>query len=182
MKRMLTAAVFLAATIGAGAASAATVVYAPGGVGPPASANKITTVSVDVGDFVSSAEALAPGDTAEFQYTAVSDLRVAGFSLSGSDGSNGTALADVKFGFSSPAMNSFASIFPGPGNTGSATGSLPSIVASAGDTFTIFWENGMTGPVGVTASFNVSQIPLPAGLPLLVGALAALGIARRKIA
>jgi len=182
MKRMLTAAVFLAAAMGMGAASAATVVYSPGGVGAPAPANKITTEDVDIGDFVSTTEILSPGDTAEFQYTALSDLRVNGFSLSGTDNASGTDLANVKFGFTSPATNSFTSIFAGPGGTGSATGSLPFLVASAGDTFTIFWEDGVTAPVAVTASFNVSQIPLPAGLPLLVGALAVLGVARRRAA
>ena len=50
----------------------------------------------------------------------------------------------------------------------------------AGDTLTIYWENGNVGQVPVTFSFNTTAVPLPAALPLLAGGIAALGIARRR--
>ena len=161
MKRFVTALATVASLSLASAASAA-VVIDDGSTPNPT--NHIVTANIYAGVSVSLTQVLAKGDTAQYVYTALERLKFSDIALSGTDSKSGT-------GF--PVIGSF-------GSTGFAGGSLPGGIMQAGDTLTIYWSNGNVGQVPVTASFSTSDVPLPAALPLLAGAIAALGIARRR--
>lgn len=161
-------------------ANAAVVVFQTNAV--PTAANKITASDIAVNQFVTATEILLPADTAEFVFTALESLVVSSISLSGS-GVGASNLSMVRFGFTDSRTSSFGTdgtVTAFPGGTASATAFLPGGILNAGEKFTVYWSGGLTSPVGVTASFFTTAIPVPAALPLMVGGLAALAMVRRK--
>lgn len=178
MNNILKAAFVAAGLVAGTSASAAIVVYSPTAVAPPP-ANLVTARDISVGNFISATEVLAPGDTAEFTFTALEALRVSTIALSGTGNNGGSDLGNVEFGLTSATTNTFSTIISF-GKTASAFDSLPGLVLAAGDSFTIFWEDGIAAPVALTASFSTTAVPVPAALPLMIGGIAALGAVARK--
>lgn len=180
MKRIIAAAA-LAAFMAAGSiANAAVVVFQTNAV--PSAQNKVQTADIAVNQFVTATEILLPADTGEFTFTALERLNVSSISLAGT-GIGAANLGAVRFGFTDSKTSSFGvngTVTSFPGGSSSATAFLPGGTMDAGDVFTIFWSGGLTSPVGVTASFFTTPVPVPAALPLLVGGLAALALVRRK--
>jgi len=161
-------------------ASAAVVIYNPITDGPtPIGSTLVTSDDLVVGDTVTATEELLPGDKAEFTFTALEDLRVSRIALSGTDNRGGLDLANVEFGLTSATTDTFDSIVSF-GLTGAAFDSLAGFTLDAGEAFTLFWEDGIEAPVGLTASFQTTAVPVPAALPLLLGGIAALGAVSRK--
>jgi hypothetical protein len=177
MNKFLKATAVVASIFAANAASAAVVVFGGGPV--PAATNKVQNADITAGVSVTATEILNPGDSAEFIFTALENLRVNTISLAGTGSNSGLDLADVTFGFTKPALDSF-SLINNTGTAASALDFLPGLTMAAGDSFTIFWEDGVAFPVGLTASFTTTAVPVPAALPLMVGALGLLGVARRR--
>lgn len=166
MKSVTLAAAFAAATLAAGASSAATV---------------IQTITIGPGDFVTTVEILAPGDTAGFTYNASGPLTVSDIAVSGTGNNGGSDIGNVTFGFTDPPTTSFPVVSVGPdGSSAFAGGTLPGVSLMSGESFSIFWSDGITAPVGVTASFTVAAIPVPAAMPLFLAGLGALGVVRQR--
>lgn len=180
MKNILKAAFFAATMVASSAASAAVVVYTSTPAAPVGAAS-ITAVDLAGDEFVTVTEVLAPGDTAQFTFTALADLTVSNIAIAGTGNNGGIDLGNVEFGFTSATTQVFSSITTF-GSTASAIAVLGGFSMIAGDVFTIFWEDGVSAPVGLTASFSTTTtaVPVPAALPMLAGGLALLGMARRK--
>lgn len=178
MKNILKAA-FVAATLVAGSAASAAVVVYTSTTTTPTPATSITTVDMNAGDFITVTEVLVPGDSAEFTFTALEALKVSNIALAGSGSNGGTDLANVEFGFTSATTQQFSTIIDF-GGTAAGSATLGGFILGAGDSFTIYWEDGIIAPVGLTASFFTTAVPVPAALPMLAGGLALLGLARRK--
>ena len=177
METMIKSGIFAAAMLAGSIASAGTVVFDPNNPPPPSGNTIITTDLYAPGLDVAVEQILLPGDTYEYVFTFSKNLRISEIALS----ATGTAanIANVGFGLTSAATGSFTTIVP-TGVQAFGISSLPGGTFAAGDTFTIYWEDGITAPVGISASFSTSTVPVPAALPLLAGALGALGLARRK--
>jgi len=179
MKHILAAAALAALMTAGSVANAAIVVFQANAA--PVAANKVSNADISIGDFVVATEILAPGDTAEFVFTALEKLRVSTISLSGS-GVGKTNLGFVRFGFTDALGQSFMTDGSVAVTNGSAaaTAFLPGGVLNKDDVLTIFWGGPLTSPAGVTASFVTTAVPIPAALPLLLGGIAALGVASRR--
>jgi hypothetical protein len=151
---------------------------------PTANAATVTYNSnLSVGSIVNEAQVILPGDELEFRYTALEDLSIVSFALSGTGTSSGGDVEDITFGFTSPGTNSFSSIVT-VGNTASGGGFLGGLSLMAGDVFSIFFSDGISNPVPLTLSFQTdppSAIPVPASGLFLASALAGFGVfASRK--
>lgn len=180
MKNLIKPLVVVAALIAASAASASTVIVGPG-TPTPVSANKVSTADISIGNAVSVTETLLGTDTAEFTFTALERLRVSTIALAGTDANNGTELAKVRYALNGTPVTPFPLIVPN-GQSASASGFIPSFNLDLGSSFTIFWDLVAPAgtPIGITASFNTTAVPVPAALPLLVGGVALLGAVARK--
>ena len=157
----------------------------------PVTAGAVTVISGDItaNESYSFAEVLNTGEQLRFDITAQEDVTVTSFSLSATG--YGTDLADVTFGFDgTPTNNSFDTIIPG-GETISFAGDLiPGGSWQAGESFSVFVEDGIAGglgdEVGITLSFatameDMAPIPVPGAGALLLTALAGgAAVARRK--
>lgn len=104
-------------------------------------------------------------------------LRISDIALS----ATGTAanIGKVRFGPTPATMMAFTTIVPA-GRQAFGGAVLQGGTLARGNVFTIYWAETIDAPVSITAAFATSAIPLPAALPLLAGALGALGLARRK--
>ncbi len=177
MNTMIKSGVFAAAMLAGSLASAGTVIFDPNNP-PPSGGNTIITTDL-YGPALSVAltQTLLPGDSYEYRFTFSKSLRISDIALS----ATGTAsnVANVEFGPTSATTMVFTTIVP-TGTQSFGGASLPGGTYAKGSTFSIFWEDGIDAPVSITASFVTSTIPVPAALPLLAGALGALGLARRK--
>ena len=178
MKSILTAAVFAASLAAGSAASAAIVVFTGGS--PVVPANTELAYDINPNDDVTVNVGLNPGDSAEITFTALKALRVGTIAMSGVGNNSGLDLENVEFGYTSATTNVFSSVNVVPGGSASAVGFLPGGLMKAGDTFTIFWEDGIALPVSLSTSFSTYDVPVPAALPLLIGALGVLGVAGRR--
>ncbi|MCA8880160.1 MAG: VPLPA-CTERM sorting domain-containing protein [Rhodobacteraceae bacterium] len=178
MNKVACSAAIAAGLFAASASSASVVVYNGSN---PSPSNYTQSANIFAGAFVSLTQNLLPGDTAQFIYTAITPLKIASIATSGTDANDGNDLAGIRFGFSSTPTDQFSTIVSSGGGSGWAGGTLPGLTMQAGDTLSIYWsDTGATGPVSVTASFDTAAVPLPAALPLLAGALGALGFVRRR--
>lgn len=178
MGNILKAALVAAGLIAGTSASAAVVVYTPTAVAPVES-TLVTEVNISAGEFITAVEVLAPGGSAEFTFTALERLRVSTIALAGTDNRGGLDLANVEFGFTAATTDTFLNV-TSFGPTGIAFDSLAGFEMEKDDVFTIFWEDGVSAPVGLSASFLTTAVPVPAALPLLLGGVAALGAVARK--
>ena len=137
----------------------------------------ITTPLTAAGLDVAVTQTLLPGDSYEYVFTFAKALKISDIVLS----ATGTAanIANVEFGLTPATTMVFSTIVP-TGAQAFGGASLPGGTFAKGSSFTIYWEDGIDAPVSITASFTTSAVPVPAALPLLAGALGALGLARRK--
>lgn len=129
-------------------------------------------------------QTLQPSESVEFRFKATERLSIAAFSLSGTGSNSGADLANITFGFSQPTSLSFPTVST-MGSAEAASTFLMGSVFLKGQTFSIFFEDGIDKPVSLTASFataSVPVVPLPASGMLLLTALLGAGVAgaRRK--
>jgi len=135
-------------------------------------------------DYITEATVLNPGDEIEFTYNVMEDLDIASFALAASGNNAGADIGAITFGFASPGDTHYTTIV----SIGSSTfggGFLPGVQLSAGDTLSIYFNDGIEHPVSVTLSFLTTApapIPLPASGVLLAVALLGMGVyASRKL-
>lgn len=177
MNNILKSALLAAAVVAGSSASAAVVVYNPTSV-TPSTANIKTEVPLSVDDTVSISETMLPGDTYQYEFTANSAMRISNIALSAT-GFSFADVSNVEFGFTAVTTGTYTvtdlgAIFAG-------VGFLPGFKIGAGEKFSIWWEDeGIVLPVTFGASFQTTAVPVPAALPLLIGGIAALGVASRK--
>jgi hypothetical protein len=148
----------------------------------PALASAATIVNLSAGQPYVFAETINPRETLEFRFTALENLSVQRFTLSASGSSAGSDVGSIRFGFSQPATGAINPITV-TDDVASGVGVLPGDTYAAGETFSIFVEDGIRNPVGVTLAFNtaaVSAIPLPATALLLLPFLVAGGVLGRR--
>lgn len=151
---------------------------------PTANAATVTYNSnLSVGSIVNEAQVILPGEEVEFRYTALEDLKIVSFALSGTGNSEGGDIEDITFGFTSPGTNPFTTILTS-GNTAFGGGFLAGLSLMAGDVFSIFFSDGISNPVPITLSFQTDPlpaIPVPASGLFLGSALVGFGaFASRK--
>lgn len=177
MSTMLKSGIFAAAMLAGSIASAGTVIYDPNNPPPPSGNTVINTPLTAAGLDIAVTQTLLPGDSYEYVFTFTKALKISDIALS----ATGTAanIANVEFGLTPATTMVFTTIVP-TGTQAFGGASLPGGTFAKGSSFTIYWEDGIDAPVSITASFTTSPVPVPAALPLLAGALGALGIARRK--
>jgi hypothetical protein len=161
-------------------ASAAVVIFTPA-AGPSPSAPPPIVESFDLtgGQLVTAAEVLLPDQTASYTFKALNSLTVSDIAFGGTGNNAGADLGSVTFGLTSPPTNSFSSIVVS-GTSSAGTSFLPGFTVAGGDSFTIFYADGISAPVSVDFSFSTTPVPVPAALPLLIGGVAALGAVARK--
>lgn len=130
--------------------------------------------------FIISPEAIMDDDGITeytFTFTASEDIKVFNFSVSGS-GSNAD-LSEITFNldFLAPPAITWDGYVP---NGTSAFGSFEDFYLDAGESFTLtFFEPGDVNATVGGYFDTVAAIPVPAALPLMVGALGMLSLARR---
>jgi hypothetical protein len=153
---MLKSGIFAAAMLAGSIASAGTIIYDPNNPPPPSGNTVITTPLTAAGLDVAVTQTLLPGDSYEYVFTFSKALKISDIALS----ATGTAsnIANVEFGLTPATTMVFTTIVP----TGSQA------------------FGGASLPGGTFAKGSTSAVPVPAALPLLAGALGALGLARRK--
>jgi hypothetical protein len=130
---------------------------------------------------------LDPLEEVEYVFNVLEALKIDSFALSGTaaaaiPGEAADDVGDVLFGFTDPPSSGF-SIVNDFGNSAAGFGSLPGGVFAVGDTFSIFFADGIQNPVAFTVSFQTAQIPVPAAGLLLAPVLVAGGVVamrRRK--
>ena len=149
-----------------------------------AGASTVTyTTDLVVGQVVSEATVIYPGDEIQYTYNVLEDLDILSFSLSATGNSSGGDVADITFGFTSPGTNGYTTITV-VGTSAFGGGFLPGLQLSAGDTFSIFYGDGIINPVAVTLSFLTvapAPIPIPAsGILLGAALLGAVAFAARR--
>lgn len=162
-------------------ASTASTVVIGGGAPTPLPTNFIEPiVSIGNGAEVTSSKSLAPGDTVQFRYEATERFSITGFVIAAT-GSNFSDLFDLRFDLTTPPGQSLDSIVA-LANNFTGNGSLSSLILNKGQMFSLFFaaDASNIGPVGVTANFKTTVVPIPAALPLLLGGIAALGAVARK--
>ena len=139
--------------------------------------------SIGAGENVSVAAVLRPDDNIEFRFKVLEDLVIPSFSVSGTGSAAGLDLGAIRYGFTDPGTNGFTTIEVS-GTSTFAGGFLDGMTLSAGDRFSVFFNDGIQKKVAITLSFLTqvpSQKPLPAPGILLVAALAAIGaVGKRK--
>ena len=171
MNLVLRSGIFSAAVLAGSMVSAGTVLFDPN------DGNVVecwpTGSDLAPGLTVAVTEILVPGCAAgPFIFVATKALRISDIALS----ATGTAanIGKVRFGLTpATTLTAFGTIVPA-GRQAFGGARLPGGTLARGDIFTIHWDEG------ISAAFTTSAIPLPAALPLLAGALGALGLARRK--
>ena len=143
-----------------------------------AGASTITyTSDLVVGQFVSEATVINPGEEIQYTYNVTEDLVIDQFSLSATGNSGGADVADITFGFTSPGTSGYTTIVT-VGTSSAGLGFLPGLELAAGDTFSIYYGDGIDHPVSVTLSFLTlapAPIPVPASGILLGAALLGMG-------
>ena len=174
MQRLLTTAAL--AGMLAGSASAATV-----------------SNTLNVGDLVNQSVD-SPPETLPitFEYTANEPLRVSTIALSATGNNSGADLGTLQMSFfrdgtlTAGPFDGYGDL-PGGfigsvGDTSTGGGFLTTMPfnMNTGDMFTIEWADGTSESFSVTTAFSTSVIPVPAALPLLVGAIGTLGFVRRQ--
>ncbi len=143
------------------------------------------TSNLSAGQFVSEAHVIQPGEGIEFQYNVLENLIIGSFAVSATGNDAGGDVQDIRFGFTSPATSGFTTI-TAVGTSAFGGGFLPALVLSAGDVFSVFFEDGITNAVTIGLSFEASApsaIPLPATGALLGGVMGLFGafaMRRRK--
>jgi len=151
----------------------------------PLSAHAATvfTSAISAGQFVSEAAVLRRGGLIEFRYNVLEDLNIQSFAVSATGNKSGIDVANIRFGFTNPGTNMFTTVLM-TGTSSFGGGFLSGLTLTAGDQFSIFFNDGIRSKVALTLSFLTkmpSQVPLPAPAILLMAALAGLGaFAKRK--
>lgn len=146
-------------------------------------ANAVTfnfaTEELSIGDFFSDDATLNAGDTFVYNFEAEEDLRVSSF-ISVEGAGPRDAVEATLVGVDA-ALSGFDSI-PQFGSNIQGESDIPGFVLAAGETFTFtFQNNGPTGSSIFTGlSFFTAPVPLPAGIALLLTAVAGVGIASRR--
>lgn len=177
MNTMIKSGLFAAAMLAGSIASAGTVTYDPNNPPPPSGNTIITTDLYAPGLDVAVTQTLLPGDSYEYVFTFSKALKISDIALSATG--TQTNVANVNFGLAPAPTGVFTTIVP-TGTQAWGGASLPGGAYAKGSSFTIYWTDGIDAPVSITASFTTSAVPVPAALPLMAGALGALGLARRK--
>lgn len=176
IKRYFTVAC-LAAALGASAVSASTITQ-------NGTTTNTNTANLSIGDDITFNEQLSHTDASSlysFTFTATENLRVS-FIAMGATSSIASEIGKVRYGYSNPPSLTFSAPVVLPGGTAFASGQLSQVNLLKGQSLQVFFEEAqvLTKTVGTTSSFKTSTVPVPAALPLLAGALGAMGIARRK--
>lgn len=169
MRSLLLGAALVALTSPAFAATFIT------GAGGPA-----VGISIGADIFVSDPVKSSDGITAyTYTFTALEDLEVIDFGVAGS-GPNADLL-DITFNldFLAPPPATWTE-FSATGT--SAVGAFSNFYLSAMDSFTLTFYAEADTNANISAFFDTRAVPVPAALPLMFGALGALGVAgyRRK--
>lgn len=153
----------------------------------PFTAQAATTVyqsDVSVGEDISVAGVMRPGNNVRFRFDILDDLTIPSFSVSATGNAAGLDLSSIRYGFSKATATNMFSTIETNGTSTFAGGFLPGFTLAAGDKFSVFFLDGISRRVALTVSFlstAPSQVPLPAPALLLIAGLAAMGaIGKRK--
>lgn len=157
--------------LAASQAPAATVVLGSGG----------PTVDLVLGEtYILSSELITDDDgqtSYSFSFVATEALKIDLFTVSGSASNEDLLNISFNLDFLNPPPQGFTN-FDEIGT--SATGNFDDFVLAPGQGFTLtFFEPGDVN-AAVGAFFETTTVPVPAGLSLMAGGLAALGIARQR--
>lgn len=143
------------------------------------------TESISVDETYGQSTTIVSGNDLSFEFTALEDLEVQTISLSATGGSAGADLNNIRFGFMMPPTQSLT-VFPS-GSSAAGIGFLPGGTFTAGQTFQIFVDEAVDGgnanDVQFTLSFETvapSPVPLPASGALLLAAMGAGALLRRR--
>lgn len=144
---------------------------------PPAPANPINNVDITAPDTFFQTVVASGTGTVTYNFKALSPLIVSNLSFT----TNGTAANVAKTYIS---FNGGPDMFFTPfGTSAASTGSLffSPFTMNTNDIFTyVYGFSGPNLPTLMTGQFSTTPIPVPAALPLLLGGIAALGVASRK--
>ncbi len=125
------------------------------------------------------AEVINPGDSLEFRFNVLTDLKIAQFVFSATGNSSEADVRDIKFGMIEPLTGFFTQI-DSEGTSAGAFGFLDGATFMAGQIFSIYLEDGITLPVPVTMSFETTAVPLPAAGLLMAPFVVAAGLVSRR--
>ncbi|MCW1917505.1 hypothetical protein NX862_01935 [Rhodobacter sp. KR11] len=127
------------------------------------------------------AEVIRPGDTLEFRFTALEDLMIDAFSLSGTGNNTEADLRDIRFGLTLPPTGFFNPV-SSDGTAAAGIGFLTGGTFLMGSVFSIYFQDGISDDVGITLSFRTDPVavPLPAAGLLLAPMMGLAGVVARR--
>lgn len=155
----------------ASGAGAATVTYNAGSIGAD--------------DFSVSSSTKQPNDTLVFQYTAVANFDIEGFSITANGGSGGSDISALRVDYAINGTPIATDLVFGPSRVSGGRANSSVFLSGYeriqdGDVFTLLFRETTVRPVALTIVFDTVAVPLPAAGGILALALVGGGMAVRR--